>query len=113
MNSYADGVVKIYETANSAQPGDKPKVALTLKETLRFASRNFGYNRQYAALQAGVHVARVIRVPYRPTVTSLDVAETPEGTFYRIESAVEVRNAGEVPSLDLTLARAEWTPTHD
>lgn len=98
---YADGIVKIYTTADSASPGRRPVVDMTLRETLRYENQRLGINRYYAALQNQIKISRVIRCPARP-VTTQDLAETEDGKTYRIDMVQSV--PGVYPaSMDLTL----------
>ena len=72
--SFNDGVVKIYKTENSSEPGRMPTEAETPKAKLRFGDRTVGNQRHFLALQAGVKVSRLVRCPYRTEVSALDVA---------------------------------------
>ncbi len=104
-----DGLVAIYSVVNTAPKGAIPVEMLTAtpKETLRYQQRTVGVKRHYEALQAKERVDLLIRVPFRPTVSVLDVAiPTVDGYQYRITLIQPI--AGSVPAvMDLTLRRVE------
>ena len=83
---FNSGIVKIYKTENSAQPGHK--VAEQLKNnpvTLRYDEQRTGVTRYYAAKQANIQIERVIRCPAVPGIDTQDVAVTENGLQYRIQ----------------------------
>lgn len=102
---YNSGVVSIYTVQDVAQPGYQPQKELTLLCSLRYEEQRLGIQRYYEAQQNQVEVERVIRVSKYPGITNQDVAETEDGTRYRIDM---VQSADTYPpSLDLTLAKYE------
>lgn len=73
--SFPDGVVRICSVTDTAAAGYQPKPRLTLKSTLRFATRRVGVQRYYAAAQNLQEISGVIRVPANgPDIVSKDVA---------------------------------------
>ena len=54
--TYNDGVVKIYETSNTADPGNMPVEGLALKCTLRYDEKIVGINRYYIAMQNDIKI---------------------------------------------------------
>lgn len=104
-----DGLVAIYSVVNTAPKGAIPveKLTATPKETLRYQQRTVGVKRHYEALQAKERVDLLVRVPFRPTVSVLDVAiPTVDGHQYRITLIQPI--AGTLPTvMDLTLRRVE------
>lgn len=90
---FNSGIVKIYKTENSAQPGHK--VAEQLKNnpvTLRYDEQRTGVTRYYAAKQANIQIERVLRCPAVPGIDTQDVAITEDGMQYRIEQIQTVDN---------------------
>ena len=102
--NFNDGEITIYRTEDRAQPGYYPQIKLYKKVKLRYEERSLGIQRYYAASQNQTEIKRVIRVPKYPYVTNQDVAQTEEGTYYRIDL---VQNVVDVypPCMDLTLAK--------
>jgi hypothetical protein len=83
--TYADGVVRIYDVSNAAAAGNKPVDVLTPKVSLRYAERTVGISRYYAALQADVRISRLLRCPLLRSVSTQDAAIPNDGKRYRIE----------------------------
>ena len=107
MTGFNDGLVTIYQVENRAAPGKTPADALLKKGVLRYQRRTVGIKRHYAALNAGARVDLLLRVPYRPEVSSQDVAvPTLDGKQYRI-TLVQVPEGVTPPVMDLTLERLE------
>ena len=105
IQSYGDGLVRIYSAANEAAPGDAPRGHLTLRHSLRYEERTVGVSRHYAALQANDRIDMVIRCPRVP-LSALDIAVPNDGKQYRITLAQRPQGV-EPPSMDLTLRRLE------
>lgn len=103
------GIVTIYGEKNIALPGYLPQVQLTEKVTLRYEERSLGLQRYFNAQQNQVQVERVIRCPRYASVTNQDVAETEDGTRYRIDMVQAVMDVYP-PCMDMTLARYEQVP---
>lgn len=99
-----DGKITIYNAKDNAQPGYYPQISLSPKVKLSYEERSLVIQRDYAGSQNQKEIKRVIRVPKRPDVTNQDVAQTEDGTYYRIDL---VRNVVDVypPCMDLTLAK--------
>lgn len=106
---FTSGIVTIYSERNVAPPGYIPQVQLTEKVTLRYEERSLGLQRYFNAQQNQVQVERVIRCPRYAGVTNQDVAETEDGTRYRIDMVQAVMDVYP-PCMDLTLARYEQVP---
>ena len=107
--SFTSGIVTVYSEQNVAPPGYLPQVQLTEKVTLRYEERSLGLQRYFNAQQNQVQVERVIRCPRYAGVTNQDVAETEDGTRYRIDMVQAVMDVYP-PCMDLTLARFEQAP---
>lgn len=107
MTGFNDGLVTVYRVENRAAPGDKPVEKLVKKVSLRYTRRTVGIRRHYAALNAGARVDLLLRVPYRPEVSTQDVAvPSLDGKQYRI-TLVQVPEDVTPPVMDLTLERLE------
>ena len=104
--SYNDGVVTVWRLEDVAKPGYQPVKKLVPKEKLLYEERALGLSRYYAGRQNQVEIQRVIRVQYRPGVSSQDVAVTQDGRQYRIDLVQRVQDVFP-PSMDLTLAKVE------
>ena len=102
--NFNDGQITIYRTEDRAQPGYYPQIELSKKVKLRYEKRSLGIQRYYAAAQNRIEVKRVVRVPKHPGVTNQDVAQTEDGTYYRIDHVSDVVDVYP-PSMDLTLAK--------
>ena len=104
-----DGIVYIYTVENGAENGDTPRETLAAfpKETLRYGQRTVGVKRHYEAMQAKERVDLLIRVPFRPAVSTDDVAiPTMDGKQYLI-TLIQKIEGSEPPVMDLTLRRLE------
>lgn len=104
---FNDGILTIYRVKNSADSGKKPVENLTVRGVLRYQRRTIGVQRHYSALNAGAKVDFLLRVPYRPEVSTQDVAvPVPDGRQYRI-TFVQIPEGIIPPVMDLTLERLE------
>lgn len=103
---FTSGIVTIYSEQNVAEPGYLPQVQLAEKVILRYEERSLGLQRYFNAQQNQIQIERVIRCPRRPGITNQDVAETEDGTRYRI-NMVQIVMDVYPPCMDLTLARYE------
>ena len=105
IQSYSDGLVRIYSVSNDAVPGDAPKEHLTYRCSLRYEERTVGVTRHYAALQANDRIDIVLRCQRVP-LSALDIAVPNDGKQYRITLIQHPRDV-EPPCMDLTLRRLE------
>lgn len=101
--SYNDGIVKIYSTADEAKAGGMPVEKLTLKYTLMYSEQRIGITRYYTAQQYNDDVERLIRVQ-AVKIETRDIAETEDGRRYNVGMVQTVEDVYP-PSLDLTLTR--------
>ena len=106
---YNDGLVTVYSVTDSAAPGYEPKPRLAKKLALRYEERSLGIRRYYEAMQNQISVERVVRCPRVAGVTNQDVAQTEDGTYYRIDLVQAVTDVYP-PSMDLTLAKYIQNP---
>lgn len=105
IQTYNDGVVRLYRADNAAAPGHAPMERPVLRGKLRYEDRTVGVTRHYAAMQAHERIDLVLRCPRCP-VSALDVAVPNDGRQYRITLVQHPRDV-EPPSMDLTLQRLE------
>lgn len=83
--NFNSGIVKIYQTVNSAMPGCKAVEALQDPPlTLRYEEQRTGVTRYYAAKQANIQIDRVLRCPRVAGIDTQSVAETEDGEQYRL-----------------------------
>ena len=102
IQSYEDGIVKIYSISNIAEPGEMPKEGLTSKVgPLPFDERTVGMNRFWTAMQESARIDLVLRVPQIRTVSIHDVAIV-FGEQYDIKQ-IQYPKDVEPPSMDLSL----------
>ena len=106
---FDDGVVTVYTAQNKAEPGYHPRIELAEKVRLRYEERSLGIQRYYNAAQNQIQIERVIRVPRYAGVTNQDIAQTEDGTYYRIDLVQAVMDVYP-PCMDLTLAKYEQVP---
>lgn len=105
--TYNDGIVEIYRVSDSATAGNAPIETHEKLGVLRYRRRTVGVKRQYMAMQANARIDLLLRCPYRPEVSVLDVAiPTLDSRQYRI-TAVQVPESIWPPAMDLTLERLE------
>lgn len=100
--NFNDGVVRICEIENVAEPGKMPVELLLLKRKLRYKERMVGLKRFYEAKQANVNVKYVLRCPRLRDVSAQDVAVPNDGKQYRI---VQIQYPEDIdpPVMDITL----------
>ncbi len=101
IQTYPDGIVRIYAVENVAQPGKMPVEGQTLKETLPFTQKTVGAMRYTQGVQVGYRIDNRLRTPRREGVTTLDVAVTHDGTSYHIR---QVQYPEDVTPLSMDLA---------
>lgn len=107
-----DGIVRICDVVNVADPGYKPVEKLQPKITLRYENQRVGINRFYSGMQHQIQVDKVIRVPKALVITTQDVAVTEDGAEYRIRQVQDVLDV--YPRcLDLTLSRIDQEDAYD
>jgi hypothetical protein len=104
--TYNDGVVKIYETSNTADPGNMPVEGLALKCTLRYDEKTVGINRYYIAMQNDIKIDRLVRCQKIESVTTQDIAVPNDGKQYKIRQ-IQYPEDVKPPSMDLSLERID------
>ena len=107
-----DGIVRICDVVNVAEPGYKPVEKLQPKITLRYENQRVGIQRFYSGMQNQIQVDTVLRVPKALVITTQDVAVTENGAEYRIRQVQDVLDV--YPKcLDLTLSRIDQEDAYD
>ena len=102
--TYNDGIVRIYNAEDAADPGHMPEEKLTLKAQLLYAEQRVGISRFYTAQQYHDDVERLVRVQRAGVIANRDIAVTEDGQRYNIAMVQTVENSFP-PSLDLTVTR--------
>lgn len=82
--TFDDGVVRIYNVENTAEPGNKPKEALVYKASFYFAYDELGIQRHYTALKANELIESVICTHQDRSVKIYDIAVMEDGDQFRI-----------------------------
>ncbi len=82
FESLADGYVQIYAVKNIAAEGDRPREGLSKIVSLPFDYKTVGYNRFWEAAQADVKISAVISVPYRPEISTQEIAVIGTTQYY-------------------------------
>ncbi len=105
IQSYEDGIVKIYSISNIAEPGEMKKEGLTLKVgPLPFEERTVGMSRILLAKQESARIDIMLRVPQIRSVNVHDVAVTHDDVQYEIK-LIQYPSDVEPPSMDLSLEK--------
>ncbi len=98
FQTFNDGTISIRLINDDGDAGEE-------QEHLRFQDRTVGATRFYSAMAAKVRVDRLVRVPYRPWLTTEYLAVI-EGEVYEIKQAQLVPDARPKSSdLSLHIAR--------
>ena len=82
--TFDDGILTVYRTENTAQPGKKPVQRLKVKGRHYFNYGELGYNRIYRAKQAGQQVEAVVNIPGWEDIQMTDVCVMENGDQFRI-----------------------------
>lgn len=103
VQSFANGVCKIYDLVEGYVPSGELRKALTLKGTLRYDEMTVGIARYDRGKARDVEITRVLRTPRKLEVSSQDICET-NGIQYRIDQIQYPKEA--VPEcMDLSLVK--------
>jgi SPP1 family predicted phage head-tail adaptor len=108
QQQYNDGILKVYEVGNIAQPGNMRKEGLTLKlaNPLRYEELKVFDSKFWAASQEGTKIERLLRIPRTEDVIRDDKIIPIDGKQYKI---VQIQYPVDVvpKSMDLSLERLE------
>lgn len=101
VQTYNDGYVDIFDTADGAEVGYQPKVTATHALRLCYEKQYLGINLVYQSRQAHAEIVKKLRVPEAP-VRVFQLVRDQFGQWFEISL---IQNADGVmpPSLDLSL----------
>lgn len=104
--TFNDGVLKVYEVTNIAEPGDRPKDGLKLKfeNAIPYEERTVGVTRFYTGKQAQNTIEQLLRIPRVEGISRNDIVVPIDGEQYRIEQ-IQAINDVEPRCLDLSLEK--------
>lgn len=103
--TFDDGLIKIYDVTNSAQPGEFPIKLLENPESYYFHEESIGITRYYEALKAGQVIERVISIPSPATVSINQIVVFEEGDQYQIRMVQPERDDLGLKVIKLSLER--------
>lgn len=103
--TFDDGIVKIYNVENDAQPGEMPVKGLALEESFHFFEESLGITRYYEALKAGQLIERVISIPWPASVNTNQVAIFEDGAQYQVRMVQQGADDFGLKILRLSLER--------
>lgn len=106
--TFNDGIVKICDEKNTAEPGDMPKVELVEMYNLHFREMTNTISRRFEAKTIDIISDRRIRVPYVKGVSKNMTAKITDdagaGVEYRVTDATKITQTTP-PVLDLSLEK--------
>lgn len=105
--TFDDGILTIYRTVNTAEPGNKPNMELTKKGRYCFGYAELGFSRVYAAMQAKQQVDLVVNIPEWEDVRATDICEMEDGQQYRIGLVQPTHDEDGLKILKLSLERRD------
>ena len=110
--SFRDGIVKIYQISEIAEPGGMPVEGLyTLFAEFRFEERKIGVTRNYMAMQNNAKIDRLIRIWQDRYIKSDFICTIDDGidddVQYRISRVEHFKSDEELKLTDLTLERLD------
>lgn len=82
--TFDDGILTIYSTVNTAEPGMKPIIQLEEKEQYYYGFETLGVNRYYTALQAQQQIESVVCVPGWGDISATDICAIENGDQFNI-----------------------------
>ena len=105
--TFDDGILKIYETTNEAEPGNKPVVGLKYKDRYYFGYAELGITRIYTAMQGKERVDAVVNVPGWNDIKATDICELEGGEQYKIGPVQPTYDEDGLKIMKLSLERLE------
>lgn len=103
--TFDDGIVKIYNVTNDAQPGEMPVKGLTLAESFYFHEESLGITRYYEALKAGQLIERVISIPWPAVININQIAIFEDNMQYQVRMVQQDTDDFGLKILRLSLER--------
>ncbi len=102
MQSFNDGVVRLYEVGNIGPRGGMRVEGLKIKATLRYKERTVGLNRFLANKQNNVNIQYLLRCPRLRNISTQDIAIPNDGKQFRI-TQIQYPEETNPPVMDITL----------
>ena len=103
--TFDDGILTIYRTVNTADPGDKPKIALEEKERFHFGFDTLGIQRYYTAMQAQQMIEAVVNIPGWNDISATDICVLENGCQYKLGMIQPMLDENELRITKLSLER--------
>lgn len=107
--TFDDGILTVYDIANSAEPGAKPVPALAEKSKHYFGYDNLGITRHYAALQANQQIAAVVNISGWHDIKVTDVCTLENGGQYTVIMVQPTTDEDGLRIMKLSLERVSQT----
>lgn len=103
--TFDDGIVKIYNVQNEAEPGDMPVKGLVSPGIFYFHEESLGITRYYEALKAGQLIERVISIPWPAEITINQIAVFEDGGQFQIRMVQQAHDENGIKTIRLSLER--------
>lgn len=103
--TFDDGIVKVYNVQNEAEPGDMPVKGLVSPESFYFHEESLGITRYYEALKAGQQIERVISIPWPAEVTINRIAVFEDDSQFQIRMVQQTHDENGIKIIRLSLER--------
>ena len=71
--TFDDGILRLYQTVNTAPPGKKPVDGLRIKDEYHYGYDNLGISRYFTAMDHNRLIESVINIPDWPPVDTDDI----------------------------------------
>ncbi len=103
--TFDDGILKIYETENSAPPGFEPVERLAFLAGYYYRQETLGYGRYYTALQARQKVDMVVSVPGWEYILANHICIPEDSQQYTVQLVQKAYDENGLKITRLTLER--------
>jgi len=103
--TFDDGILKIFNTKDIAEPGMKPHIALFEKGKYYFGFENIGVTRHYAAKQAKSRISNIVHILQDRNITSEDICILEDGLQYKCDLVQHTKDDDGIPITRITLER--------
>jgi hypothetical protein len=107
LKTYDDGIAKIYQTKNTAKPGEMPAGELEYKTKFCFSFYELGIARFYHAMQNGQNISAVIETYFEKNIFVNDIAVFEDGSQFHIRMVQPVVNEEGLRVMRISLERTE------
>lgn len=102
--TFDDGIVKIYDVKNMANPGERPRKGLALSESFYYTEQTVGITRYYEAIKAEQMIEKVIAI-YRTDVNTNQIAVLENGEQFVIRMVQQDTDENGIKITKLSLER--------